>query len=66
MKQETSSDVPQAEGPSECVDKNSEKKRGSAGETSDVEEKKRKKRQKFTPRNLSGADADEPRVANSH
>ena len=44
MKQETSEsgDVPQAEGSSECVDKNSEKKR-AAGETSDVEEKKRKK-----------------------
>ena len=41
MKQETSSDVPQAEGSSECVGKNSEKKR--AGETSDVEDKKRKK-----------------------
>ena len=46
MKQETSEsgDVPQAEGSSECVDKNSEKKRRAGdSETADVEDKKRKK-----------------------
>ena len=61
MKQETSSDVPQAEGPSECVDKNSEKKRGSAGETSDVEEKKRKKteREEAAGETVTAEGADE-------